>query len=152
NLQIKIPPERRAGMKNRSLSVRTLLSILVIAVFCLSCAKNDSNDPARFDRSASADQNELPKPYQTESANNPPDVIEPPIGAKLNFPPGFRVNIFADNFAVPRNIVTAPNGDVFVADSMIGQVIVLRDTDHDGIADLREVFAKGLDQPFGIAF
>ena len=46
----------------------------------------------------------------------------------------------------------APNGDVFLADSMGGKVIVLRDTNHDGVADERSVFAEGLKQPFGIAF
>src|SRR5262249_22805564 len=46
----------------------------------------------------------------------------------------------------------APNGDLFVAESQIGQIRVLRDADGDGKPELKEVFAKGLRQPFGIAF
>jgi glucose/arabinose dehydrogenase len=46
----------------------------------------------------------------------------------------------------------APNGDVFVAESRANQIRVLRDTNGDGAADARFVFAANLSQPFGMAF
>ena len=52
----------------------------------------------------------------------------------------------------PRKIVTAPNGDIFVAESMPGRIKVLRDADGDGKAETIEDFATGLSRPFGIAF
>jgi len=51
----------------------------------------------------------------------------------------------------PRVIKVAPNGDVFVADSDAGKIDVFRMAD-DGKVASKEVFATGLDQPYGIAF
>jgi glucose/arabinose dehydrogenase len=67
-------------------------------------------------------------------------------------PAGFRVNIFATGFQEPRWLAVAPNGDIFVADSGAGKIFVLRDPRRTGGAQEREVFASGLDRPFGIAF
>ncbi len=52
----------------------------------------------------------------------------------------------------PRLIRAAPNGDVFVAESARGEILVLRGPTPDGRAAHRETFARGLDRPFGIAF
>src|SRR3989441_1010935 len=42
---------------------------------------------------------------------------------------------------------------VFLADSSAaGKIIVLRDTNHDGVADERFTFAENQLQPFGVAF
>jgi glucose/arabinose dehydrogenase len=42
--------------------------------------------------------------------------------------------------------------DVFVADSAIGEVVVLHDPQGQGSAQSREIFADHLNLPFGIAF
>lgn len=96
---------------------------------------------------------ELPPPFHTESARNPPRVVPRPEGARLNLPPGFSVEVFAEgDFVEPRWMALAPNGDVFVADSRPGKIHVLRDTNSDGWPDARFVFAEGLTQPLGMAF
>lgn len=95
---------------------------------------------------------QLPKPYHTQSAGNPPRVIPRPANAKLTVPPGFRIDLWAEGFTDPRNMITAGNGDVFVADTAKGEIIVLRDTNRDAKPDKRSTFAKGLNQPFGLAF
>jgi glucose/arabinose dehydrogenase len=95
---------------------------------------------------------DLAKPFETESANNFPRVARRPEGAMPRAPKGFQVSEFATGFRNPRKIVTAPNGDVFVADSMANRIKVVRDADGDGKAELNEVFASGLSMPFGIAF
>jgi len=73
---------------------------------------------------------------------------------ELHAPPGFEISVFAEGgFREPRNVVVAPNGDFFLADSAANTVFVLRDTNGDGKADFRSVFIEGIKrQPFGIAF
>jgi len=95
---------------------------------------------------------DLPPPYDTKSAENGAKVVKRPEGAWPKAPEGFKVAEYATRLQNPRVIVTAPNGDQFVAESEPGRVKVLRDADGDGKPELEEVYAKGLRQPFGIAF
>jgi len=95
---------------------------------------------------------DLPPPFATKSAGNGPSGVKPPKGFLPTAPAGFHVNIFAEDFKRPRFLITAPNGDIFLADTGAGQVIVLRDPQHTGGATQREVFAENLKLPFGIAF
>lgn len=95
---------------------------------------------------------DLPEPYATPSANNFSRVVKRPEGAWPKAPDGFKVTEFATGLQNPRVIVTAPNGDIFLAESEPGRVKVLRDKDGDGKPEETKVFAKGLNKPFGIAF
>jgi glucose/arabinose dehydrogenase len=79
--------------------------------------------------------------------NNQPVVVSPPPGFQPQVPPGFKVSVLARGFAEPRWLAVAPNGDIFVADSAAGQVVVL-----DGLNASRSVFSDHLSLPFGIAF
>jgi glucose/arabinose dehydrogenase len=94
----------------------------------------------------------LPAPFETKSAGNGPDREKPPAGFLPTVPAGFRVNVFAAHFKYPRWLTVAPNGDIFLADSGAGEIIVLRDPRNSGGAQEREVFADGMRRPFGIAF
>jgi glucose/arabinose dehydrogenase len=94
----------------------------------------------------------LPAPYASPSAGNPPHVAKAPANAALHVPPGFRVSLFADGLDDPRTMLLAPNGDVFVAEPGAGRITVLRDGNHDGVAEGRFTFVKGLDEPFGLAW
>ncbi len=95
---------------------------------------------------------DLAKPFETPSANNFPRVARRPSGAMPQAPKGFLVSEFATGMQNPRKAVTAPNGDIFVAESMPGRIKVLRDDDGDGKAEVNATFATGLRMPFGIAF
>lgn len=95
---------------------------------------------------------DLAKPYDTPPAKNHPKVVERPEGAWPKAPEGFEVTEFATGLNKPRNLTTAPNGDVLVAESTANQIRLLRDADGDGKPEVNEVFAAGLDRPFGIAF
>lgn len=78
-----------------------------------------------------------------------------PDGHQLTVPPGFTVSVFPDKLQVPRFMALAPKGDIFVSEPVsrtAGRITVLRDTDHDGVADEREIFASALNRPFGLAF
>ena len=95
---------------------------------------------------------DLPSPGATESARNKSELIKRPEGAWPKAPAGFTVQEFARDLQQPRVIVTAPNGDLFVAESKADRVRVFRDADHDGRPEVNEIFAEGFKRPFGIAF
>jgi glucose/arabinose dehydrogenase len=92
--------------------------------------------------------------------------------------PGLKVDAFARDLTHPRWIYALPNGDVLVAEatqvaepvsSLFGyamqatmrraaalgvsanRITLLRDRDGDGVAERRENFMEGLNQPFGMA-
>jgi glucose/arabinose dehydrogenase len=94
---------------------------------------------------------DLPAPYATPSVANQSHVVPRPANASLEVPPGFQIQLFASGFEQPRELRTAPNGDVFVADSSAGQIKVLHGM-NDGKAESVTVFASGLNRPFGMAF
>jgi len=95
---------------------------------------------------------QLPEPFQTPWNRAVPRVVEAPAGVGLNVPAGFEVSVFAEGLTGPRRMALAPNGDVFVAESREGEVVLLRDVDGDGVAERSETFAAGLERPFGLAF
>jgi glucose/arabinose dehydrogenase len=98
-------------------------------------------------------------------------------GQKPTVAPGLKVNAFATGLKHPRWIATLPNGDVLIAEasqiagkitSMFGyamqatmrraaalgesanRITLLRDKDGDGVAETRQIFMEGLNQPFGM--
>jgi glucose/arabinose dehydrogenase len=95
---------------------------------------------------------DLPKPYATRSVDAGSRVVARPEGAWPKVPAGFKVEEFATGLRNPRLIRTAPNGDLFVAESYPGRVRVLRAAAGAGKAEVNELFAEGLRRPFGIAF
>jgi glucose/arabinose dehydrogenase len=93
---------------------------------------------------------DLPAPDMAESARNVVRIVHRTNEQKPIVPNGFEVNLFASGLAGPRIVRTAPNGDIFVAESLAGRVSVLR---PNGTAPAQPtVFASGLNYPFGIAF
>src|SRR5262249_55204893 len=94
----------------------------------------------------------LPAPYETRSASNPPHEVERPAGAKPVAPEGFNVELFAQRLEAPRLIRAAPNGDLFVAETLAGRVRVLRPSEDGKSVAKSAVYASGLSDPFGIAF
>jgi glucose/arabinose dehydrogenase len=92
--------------------------------------------------------------------------------------PGLKVNAFATGLKHPRWINVLPNGDVLIAESnqvagpprnvfsyamqatmrraralgdSANRITLLRDHDGDGVAEKRDIFMQGLNQPFGMA-
>ena len=99
-------------------------------------------------------------------------------GQKPTAAPGLKVNAFATGLKHPRWINVLPNGDVLIAESnqvagpirsmfsyamqammrraralgdSANRITLLRDRDGDGVAEKREIFMEGLNQPFGMA-
>ena len=97
----------------------------------------------------------LPQPNQRESASKSPDVVPPPRNPVLRVPPGFTVNVFAEDLDAPRWLTLTPSGDVLVTETPQNRIRLLRDSNGDGIADVRKTFAgsgNGLNRPLGMAF
>ena len=95
---------------------------------------------------------DLPAPYATPSAANQSHIVPRPADASLQVPPGFQVRLFATGFEQPRELRTAPNGDVFVADSSAGEIKVMHGMTKDGKPESVTLFASGFNRPFGMAF
>src|ERR1700733_11529671 len=78
---------------------------------------------------------DLPEPKEDESVDNGPSVVPRPEGALPVAPAGFKVELYAEGFKEPRLIRTAPNGDLFMADSHGDKLIVMRGVGADGKAE-----------------
>jgi glucose/arabinose dehydrogenase len=95
---------------------------------------------------------DLPQPGATPSRASFPKVVPRPAGTVPQVPDGFKIALFADGLSGPRIIRVAPNGDIFVAETRAGRIRVMRASDGAAKPDVNEVFAGGLNGPFGIAF
>ena len=101
---------------------------------------------------------DLPALNETPNGVSAPKVVARTDDDRLYVPEGFEANIFAEGLSFPRWIAVAPNGDIFLtqADSRFREVaepnriMVLRDEDGDGVADMKSTFAEGFDKPLGI--
>jgi glucose/arabinose dehydrogenase len=145
--------------------VVALVSLVAAGVYLLSAAEPktppqvitgqaafhdfSTEKPGTFRKITVAD---LPPPFETESAFNQPSVVARPANAWPQAPPGFRAELYASGLDNPRLIRTAPNGDLFLAESQTGKIKVFRGAGKNGQAETAEVFATGLERPFGIAF
>jgi glucose/arabinose dehydrogenase len=95
---------------------------------------------------------DLPQPYATKSADNGAEVVARPANAWPIAPAGYKVEMYASGLENPRLMRTAPNGDIFLAESDPGRIRVFRGLTSDGKAEQMQVFASGLNKPYGIAF
>lgn len=94
---------------------------------------------------------DLPPPFATPSVGNAPNRVRRSAGMAPQAPPGFRVNLFAEGLEHARWMTMAPTGEVFLAEPSVGKVTLLVDSDGDGRADKKSVFARGHDAPHGLA-
>lgn len=94
----------------------------------------------------------LAAPYSTSAPGNNPTVVAQPSGAKLAVPAGFKVELFAKGLNGGRIVRVAPNGDIFIAETRANRIRVLRAADGATAPTADDIFAEGLDRPFGIAF
>ncbi len=95
---------------------------------------------------------DLRAPAPQESVDNGPKIVPRPADMLPIAPKGFKVELYATGLDNPRLIRTAPNGDLFLAESETGKIKVFRGVSPEGKAAQVSVFADGLHQPFGIAF
>lgn len=120
----------------------------------------------------------LSKKVMTELAARPADVVQTAIGPltiaapfssksvrkeskivswgdkKPTVPAGFTVTKFAEGLKHPRSTYIGPNGDTFAVESdtknSANRIMLLKDTNKDGVAEEKLVFLENLNQPFGM--
>lgn len=114
-------------------------------------------DPGDWQRAAPGVQHhitvaDLPAPFASPSAGNGPSVVSAPANATLSVPAGFTVTQFVSGLSNPRLLRVAPNGDIFIAETGRDRIRVLRAADGASAPSENQIFADGLDRPFGIAF
>jgi glucose/arabinose dehydrogenase len=95
---------------------------------------------------------DLPAPAPAESVDNGAHMVARPDKAWPVAPKGFKVELYATGLDNPRLIRTAPNGDIFLAESQGNSIKVFRGVGPDGRARQVSEFATGLNLPFGINF
>ncbi len=71
--------------------------------------------------------------------------------AALEVPDGFEIDVWAEGLGKPRMIAVAEDGTVYVTRRDPGDVLMLRDADHDGRADGHQILAPGHPLMHGIA-
>lgn len=71
---------------------------------------------------------------------------------QMVLPPGFRIEILAEDVTNARAMCWGHKGTLFVGTRDEGVVHALRDTDGDGDMDERHIIARGLNMPVGVAF
>ena len=145
-----------------SISIRTTIAIylgsIVTLAGCSSVAQTSNRAISTQDLSPTPIEitlADLPQPFATESASNSPNVISVPENPSLQVPPGFEVNVYADNLPSVRWMNITPDGDVLAVQSKQNKITLLQDKDSDGVAEVRQTFGdrnNNLDQPLGVTF
>ncbi|XP_055328841.1 L-sorbosone dehydrogenase-like [Paramacrobiotus metropolitanus] len=96
---------------------------------------------------------DLPPPFTSWVDTSQP-LIPRPENVFPQVPKDFVVELFADDLDHPRLLRTAPNGDIFLAESFADKITLFRRNTTTGHVD-KFVYATndtGLQWPFGIAF
>jgi glucose/arabinose dehydrogenase len=77
----------------------------------------------------------------------------PAVGQdQLRVPAGFAVSVFAPDLSGVRYLVLGPGNVVYASRPDAGVIVKLPDANHDGVVDSAIVVARGMREPFGIAF
>lgn len=114
--------------------------------------QSDAPGVRRLIRAADMPPPEKGTDKETPNVQNRPRVVPPPSGAMPKVPEGFSVEVFASGLTQPRIMRRAPNGDIFVAESGSGRVLVFPKNASGAAPAQPKVFAQDLQQPYGIVF
>lgn len=154
-----------------------LYTTLFSATVLFGCQSNKTSEKQGDSTTVSKENQQvnLPAPDTTAAKNKFSKVIGWPENKMPTAPEGFVVSKFASNIKSPRNTYIAPNGDVLivlsnserstkekVANAVTGKaksevagesantILLYRDADKDGVAELKTTFLIGLNQPYGV--
>lgn len=165
--------------KKNSLYGATLLGF-VVWLATSAWAQSDAASSSHSSLEGYGIKPELPAPETTLLPTvNVATAKAWPVNTKPTPVDGTQVNAFATDLQHPRWLYLLPNGDVLVAETnaparegdkgfrawvtglfmkkagstgeSANRITLLRDTDNDGVADLRSPLLEGLNSPFGMA-
>ena len=117
---------------------RIALSILLVVALVYSCKKGDSFwdtlVPETEEDPTSAQINGyIFRPALTPASD---DNV-----SRLKVPAGFSVRKYAEQLGKPRILAISSTGTVYVSDREAGLVLMLKDNNNDGVAEVRQVAA-----------
>jgi glucose/arabinose dehydrogenase len=69
----------------------------------------------------------------------------------IKLPPGFRIDVYAENIQGARSLALSPQGTLFVGTRSEGNVYALVDNNHDNVVDRVYTIARALNMPNGVA-
>ena len=95
---------------------------------------------------------DLEEPFVSKSASNSAAPVPMKEGQLPKVPDGYKIELVAKGIDNPRAIRFAPNGDLFVANSEDGQVLVFRFDGDKPTPVKQSTYVDKLNQPYGIAF
>ncbi|WP_238387326.1 PQQ-dependent sugar dehydrogenase [Sphingobacterium olei] len=161
-------------MKNRNFSDLWPLIVLLATVSCGQRVNKESTqmsvDSAQHNLEYGKDIiiNAVKTPVSTTKYAK---IVGWKAGETPEAPSGYRVVKFAGNLNSPRNIYVAPNGDIFVSQARTekegeeqekknsrnifespspNNILRFRDTNQDGVPEIKETFLSDLNQPYGM--
>ncbi|TWI56735.1 glucose/arabinose dehydrogenase [Pseudomonas duriflava] len=158
------------------MTIARSLSVLAFAIALAGCGESSKLPP----EASYGPSPQLPEPKGSLiPLVSVATAIGWPDGAKPVTAQGLQVNAFASGLDHPRWLYVLPNGDVLVAESnkptqepagfdirkrvqgmmmskagagvpSANRITLLRDADHDGVAETKTTFLEGLHSPFGM--
>lgn len=142
-------PKQRTGLARGAFTgmrcSRMRRSVLALPLLFFACA------------AAEAPPRPAPPPADAEAADPKVATVAPAPPASrlplhlLKMPPGFRLDVFAEDLEDARSLARGEGGTIFVGSRKTGMVRALRDKDGDFRADERHVLARDLFMPNGVA-
>lgn len=110
---------------------------LIVALIQVSFAQSEG--PYRESKASGT----LAKPAQVKFSD---DML-----SKIKVPKGFKVNVFARDLDGPRMMVSDADGSIYVSRPKTGEILLLKDSNSDGVSDSVTSFVKGYDKAHGLA-
>ncbi len=89
---------------------------------------------------------------EAPAAQSNPDETTHPTLADIRVPRGFRVQTFASDLQEPNALAFDGTGNLYYTELVDGNIVRLTDTNGDGTADSKTVFASGFANPRGLAW
>ena len=126
----------------------TTISVLAVIIgVALSCDEDDG-----FWESMIPETDEETTTTQVEGYVYKPALVDATNEnvQQLQVPDGFTVTKFAENLGMPRMLIVSAAGNVYASDRQAGLVMMIQDTDDDGVADQTQTVAT-IKQAHGLA-
>lgn len=89
---------------------------------------------------------------EARAAQEKPAVLEHPGLENIHVPEGFHVNVFAPNLQEPNALAFDDAGNLYYTELVDGNIVRLRDTNSDGVADDKQIIGSGFKNPRGLVW
>ncbi|MBT8219432.1 MAG: sorbosone dehydrogenase family protein, partial [Bacteroidia bacterium] len=119
--------------------MKNLIFLFTFGILLTACKTEVENE--------STSKNETTGLMVSDSNDKTPVYLD-----RIKLPPGYKIELYADEVDNARSLCMSPNGTLFVGTRSKGDVYALVDKDGDNKADEKYRLDKGLNMPNGVAF